>query len=375
MSAPKPNAKRAAPIERTVERSDEHLVTKKRGRKARHSTDRDTADAGRTVSSAAATTSHDSSSSSSSSISRSQADSGTAQVSTTSSQCQCAAPVFIKKLKRFWLNGRDSASEGSQLRSLCASSAPESPAVASVAAHSTADQLVLNPPDSVALSDLSISNLPSLSSPSVMHAMANELPFDAPVSNSNFSPPASRGDQQHHRPVGQQPAARVSLTQLQPLASGSPLSMSLCPSCRQTKPTTPCTTCVGASDNALAIPEVLVSTTIREPSDEQRSAGTDSVVVVESRRALASGVNLLLPDSNSVSSVVKTSVGLIPDAQFDQIFSTITECIRLITAPFNDEEAAAIREGLQSTSLHALTGMLFCDLFCNRRIVNNVENI
>ena len=335
----------------SVEQPDEDLSNivpkKRRGQKAR-----ELADIARTVSSAAATTSHASSSSSSSSTSGGPlSDSGVAQVSTTSS----AAPVFIKKLKRFWQNGQHA--DASQFASVSASaaSASESPPPPLATAHSSAD-LVLNPPDSVPLSDISISNLPSLSSPTVMNALVNELPFDAPVSNSTFSSPSSRPD-----PLLRHVAQPASITSLVPTSSpGS--SLSLCPTCHQMKPASACSTCVSASD-ALAIPEVIVSTTIREPSAAQRQAGMESVVVVESRRALTPGTNLLLPDSNSVSSSVKMPVGLIPDAQFEQIFNTINAAIRLITEPFTNEEASAIREGLQSTSLHALTGMYHCSYY------------
>ena len=281
-----------------------------------------------------------------------------------------AAPVFIKKLKRFWPTERNA-----------------DPARPDSCAHTNTNtslngDLVLNAPDSVALSDISLSNLPSLSSPSVLNAIASELQFAAAPLTSSFS--SSHPDllllpgQDTGAGAATAPAANLQqLVPLLPHASGagsgsstSPgSSPSVCSACHQLKPTSPSPSCSCAAieQNNLSIPEMLVITTAREPSAAQRQAGIDSIVVVESRRALTPGANLMVAGSNSVCSSVSNPVLAIPDNQLTNMVTNINDGIRLVKLPLNDEESNTVRQLIKNDSFPPFSGM-YIQLFSPRRI-------
>ena len=271
-----------------------------------------------------------------------------------------AAPVFIKKLKRFWPNERNADT---------AHHPALNPSDSSAHTNLSGD-LVLNAPDSVALSDISLSNLPSLSSPSVLNAIASELQFEAAPLTSSLS--SSHPDLLLLPGQATVTARAAHLQPLVPPPSGAGSSTSpgsspsVCSACHQMKPTSPSPTCSCAAvdQNTLAVPEVLVITTAREPSATQRQAGIDSIVVVESRRALTHGANLIIIGSNSVCSSVSNPVLAIPDNQFTNMITNITDGIRLVKLPLNDEEANTIRQLIKNDAFPPFSGM-YSQLFAS----------
>lgn len=271
-------------------------------------------------------------------------------VETHSSHASGTSHIFVKRLKRFYVRER-SADEKQQ-----PAASPGCPTLATTA-QSTGDPNLSTLVSGYENSDITFSNLPSLSSPNVTSAIANELVLDDAMNSSTAAHPdlsMLRGQPQ--------PSAL-----LQPLAPVSTISSALSGSSYSAysvghprNPTTPSQTSFsGAGDpSLLAIPEVFVSTTIREPTGTQRETGVVSIVVVESRRALAPGVNLLLSGSNSVCSSMATPITLLPNEEMDQMIANLSECIRLVILPIKDDEASPLRQLRQSQVFYPLSGIV-----------------